>query len=322
MSIEKCNSIKGLFTLIIVFSHLKQYITDSGRWYDTAYFNYLGKIGQLMVVMFLFYSGFGIMESVKNKANYIQSFPEKRIYKTWLNFAVAVFLFLIVDLLLGKNLSFNQVIFSFIGWDGIGNSNWFVFSILILYIFVYVSFITFKKHKTAALLYVTVLTMIFILTLREYREPYWYNTVMTLPIGMWYSFFREKIERVLFKYQIVYWVTLVGLILSFAVFYRTYLHMAASVPFKQPVYIVMACIFALMMAVLSMKLSFNNRALRWLGLNVFSIYITQRIPMILFSTFGLNRYIYVFVPLCTAVVLVCGWGFTKLLKLIDERLLS
>lgn len=60
---------------------------------------------------------------------YVRQFPVKRLFKTWLNFAIAIVLFLIVDICLGIRYDALTIIGSFIGLTSVGNSNWYVFAI-------------------------------------------------------------------------------------------------------------------------------------------------------------------------------------------------
>lgn len=65
LSKEQTGAVRGIFTCIIFFSHLKQYITFEMS-IDVLYGSILGYIGQLMVVIFFFYSGYGIAQSVQS----------------------------------------------------------------------------------------------------------------------------------------------------------------------------------------------------------------------------------------------------------------
>ena len=68
LSQDVSNSIKGIFAIIILFSHIRGYITLSpNNIFDTSFNTIISYIGQLMVAIFLFYSGYGIMESIKKK---------------------------------------------------------------------------------------------------------------------------------------------------------------------------------------------------------------------------------------------------------------
>lgn len=129
------DSIKGIFAIIILYSHMRWGIIPppSGS-YDRLFIFMLNFLGQLMVVMFLLYSGYGIMESLKrNKEKYIKTFFTHRLVKVWLMFAIAVSLFCILNFVLDRSYPVNNYILCWIGWESVGNSNWFVFDILLLY---------------------------------------------------------------------------------------------------------------------------------------------------------------------------------------------
>lgn len=78
LSKEKANAIKGIFVVLIVFSHATQYVKLGGI-YDEAYMVLKDYLSQLVVVMFLFYSGYGITEALKKRRfQYVKSIMTKR----------------------------------------------------------------------------------------------------------------------------------------------------------------------------------------------------------------------------------------------------
>lgn len=139
LSRERTDSIKGIFILMVFFSHIKDYIVKAGYEYsgqgDEVFQYFFSFIGQLMVVMFLFYSGYGVMESIRKKGEaYVVAMPRHRVAGTLINFDVAVLIFLVVDLLLGRDVVLSKIVLSFLAWDSLGNSNWYIFAILICYL--------------------------------------------------------------------------------------------------------------------------------------------------------------------------------------------
>ena len=77
---EQTNSIKGLFILFVFLRHSLQYVVRNGYRFnsfgDSIVLFTNGMLGQLIVVMFLFYSGYGVMEAIKNKGGvYIEKMP-------------------------------------------------------------------------------------------------------------------------------------------------------------------------------------------------------------------------------------------------------
>ena len=77
-------SIKGIFIIIVFYSHILPFLEEAGVEYspvlDIPSNTLIHRIGQLMVVMFLFYSGYGVMESIMKKGNeYVRAIPVKRV---------------------------------------------------------------------------------------------------------------------------------------------------------------------------------------------------------------------------------------------------
>lgn len=95
MSVNMTNSIKGVFLCMVFLSHIWGYTDFSHPYLDGSYQRFIrGRLGQCIVTMFLFYSGYGVMESVKRKGEmYIRAFPAQRILKVLLQFEGAIALF-------------------------------------------------------------------------------------------------------------------------------------------------------------------------------------------------------------------------------------
>ncbi|MBP9988817.1 MAG: hypothetical protein KBT46_04885, partial [Ruminococcus sp.] len=200
-------AVKGIFVFMVFLSHFTQYYKMSTA-FDNPYKALKTFLCQLIVVVFLFYSGYGIFESIKRKGSeYIKSFPTKRCLKVLLHFDIALVLFLIYGLATGKKIKLLTFILSLIGWESIGNSNWFIFVIVVQYLIVFVAFLIFKKNNPAAIITTTVLSVAFIIFLSKFKATYWYDTALCLPAGMWYSFFKDKIEKFVMKNNITYCIT-------------------------------------------------------------------------------------------------------------------
>lgn len=287
-------AIKGIFVALILISHGKQYLTLDGT-YDGAYVALQNHLNQMVVAMFMFYSGFGMMESVKRKQfAYIKTIPQKRFPNLLLTYDVAVLLFSIMDITLGKNVTLKNLFIALIGWNGIGNSSWYVFVILALYILTFFAFIPkrFSENKVVefiCLVILSVLSMVLIFTLKKFDKPqFWFNTLILYAGGFWYSYFKDIIEKVLMKNNTTYFVAFAGVIL---VYVYSYLHRWDRLLF----YTIWAFMFTALVVLITMKVSIKNSFLKFLGEHVFSIYILQRIPMIILANFGVNeRHKYIF----------------------------
>lgn len=141
LEISRTNSIKGIFILLVFLSHARNYISAYAEYSQNPlngiYDIFQNHLGQGVVIMFLFYSGYGVMESIKKKGtNYINAIPKKRFAKTLINFDIAVIIFILLNLCLStlKNYTIPKVLLSFIGWESVGNSNWYIFAMLVMYL--------------------------------------------------------------------------------------------------------------------------------------------------------------------------------------------
>lgn len=282
LSKEQCNAVKGFFIVLVFFSHINQYIYKSGfdplTFGDIIYFRLTKAIGQLMVTMFLFISGYGIMESYKKKGiAYIKTMPKRRILITLLNFDVAVLCFVALNIFLGNKLSFTKVMLSLIAWDSVGNSNWYIFCILLCYLLAFIVFYFYEKYLPKDnKKYIPVLVTLFILTistiiiLSYYKQPWWYNTMLCFPFGMLYSTMKEKMEVVIQKH---YYICFLLLILLFIV--------ARYTPFsmKGLTYNIESIFFVMIVILFMMRTKLNNKYLQWMGQKLFPLYIYQRLIM-------------------------------------------
>lgn len=281
------------------------------------FFDFLILIGQLMVVMFLLYSGYGVMESYKRKGNnYISGFFSKRVLKTLLHFDLAVVLFIVLALILGHEFSTKQYILSLIGWESVGNSNWFVFDIIALYIIAYIGLLIVRKYKLNVKHYIAavyLITFLLAIVLYKIKPIYWCDTILAFPTGMLWSVYRDKIETKL-KSQVAYTITLLISIVSFAIL--TYLGNIKAEVF----WMFATAVFGIIVVLITMRLHIGNKALHWLGVNAFSIYILQRIPMIIATEYELHLTPMLFMAVVLPIVLIMGDIFTRFTNKIDSRI--
>lgn len=320
LNVEQTTAIRGIFAIIILFSHVRNYIDLSKNSYDMLYNNIISHIGQLMVVMFLFYSGYGIYCSYNNKDDYDKTFLKKRFLKTLVHFDVAVFLFLVLDIVLGIKYEANRYIFCWIGWKDIGNSKWFIFDVLALYLLTKIVFviIRFFKVKNKNLFLVigsiisTLILIMFLYVTKKNEGAFWYNTILCYPFGILYAHNKPKIDSFFKNIKVITWIFILCVLC--ALFGVSYM-ISNSLTFN-----VAACLFALIIVVFTMKVKLVNSILLKLGELSFSIYIIQRWPMILLSQFGLNLYNrYIFVIVSFVCVFGLAYCFNMLLKYIDKK---
>lgn len=284
LSFDTTNAIKGIFIALVFIKHATPYIFNSGYVFDDSLwsraFLYIDlRVGQWIVAMFLFYSGYGIMESIKKKGvSYIDSIPRRRILTTLVNFDIAVALFAIMALFLHKDYSLKTYLLSFTGWEDVGNSNWYIFVIMLCYLIAYLCFRLpiFKQEALVTRAILCFFLLGFSVLVLSFLKPFWwYDTMLCFGVGMLYSVWRERIEVILKRY---YWLILP------VVLALLYLLDKSPYYLRGLVYNAYSIVFCLLVVMLTMKIKVNNAVLIWSGKNLFPLYIYQRIPMIILSS--------------------------------------
>ncbi len=303
VSRERTSALNGFFVLLVFLSHAVTYVQPGGA-ADTAYLFVKSQLDQLVVAPFLFFSGYGILCSFCSKGQaYLRRFPLHRFGKVLLQSELAVLLFLLTDLCLKKQYPLRRVLLSFTFWESIGNSNWYLFVVLALYLLVFVSFLLFRGRPVQATVLMTLLSAALVFALRfAGKDPWWYNTLLLFPLGMWFALCMPRLECLLFANTLRTVLALLGCAVLFAamhvlrgrgfVFYELWA----------------ACFMACVVLVMS-RVHFENALLRFFGRHVFSFFILQRIPMIVFSSLGLAQHRYLFVALCFAATVLLSVGF-------------
>ena len=309
-------AIKGIFAVLIFLSHAKSYINVNSVSYSKIFLFQNSFLGQLIVPIFFFYSGFGIMESFKKKPNYFQTFPKKRFLKTLLNFDIAICLFLIMNLILDRSYSIKDILFSFVGWSSIGNSNWFIFAILIGYISIYISHLISKKPVLITLFTTIILCGYCIALTIIQKGNWWTDTILTLPFGMFFSIYHNKIKSFITKNNINYILTL---IISCVSFIFLYLLKTLFNPFTITFNFV-SILFCFIITLITYKFRFKNKILSFLGKHSFDIYILQRIPMIFLSKTALTGSAICFVLISFALTIIISLGYNFLCQKINKLL--
>lgn len=311
LSKSNTTAINGIFVVFVFFCHFAQYISFGNVLVDRPFVYFISRLGQLVVTTFFFFSGYGIICSITKKGMpYIKSIPYKRFLGVLIHFDIAVGLFMLANLCLGRKFPLQTNLLALTGWESIGNSNWYIFAILCLYLIVFLSFIVCKGNKYIGTAITAALTAGLVYLLMISGKPaYYYNTLVCYPLGMVYGLFKDKIDKFIMKNDFIY--------LGFLAVFIT-LFCLRGIVIKS---YTLVCVFFLAIIVLaSMKIRVNNKFLQFTGSHVFEIYILQRLPMMIFAYFGLTSHRYIFFILSIIVTFCLTLLFKKCTTAIDKKL--
>lgn len=211
LSKDSSNAIKGVGILLVFLRHANQYVRNGGYDYsgigDSLFLLIDSMLDQLIVIMFLFFSGYGVFCSIKKKGDsYVKSIPKHRILNTLVNFDIAVFFFIILAFIVGRELTLKQVLLSLIAWEDVGNSNWYIFVIFICYFSTWLAFcfgfLGIWGHKTNkdwlsifVCFALILISIVFLIVAGKGR--WWYDTILVYPMGMLYGYYKDRIYNIL-----------------------------------------------------------------------------------------------------------------------------
>ena len=320
---ERTTTINGIFIWLVFLSHISGYMSESFPAADSFLLrNSVGYIGQCVVATFFFFSGFDIMTSLQKKGTtYASSLLTNRLLLLIVHMSIAVLLFTAIQYIFGKSVPFTQIVLSFIGWDSVGNSNWFIFITLLSYVFISFAYLIF--HKRGDILVIACVTILFAISipLLKFKGGWWVDTCLCIPAGMLFCTMRNRIETLIQIIPIPVWLVGILTILCGMVFYR---HSIGLFGFYGPN--IGAIAFAMGITFIFSVIHFKRtpQFLNWSGgAALFYLYIFQRIPRLIGYRLAWNTqrpYLYEIFCLCVtiAIALVCIQVFPR----IDKRIVS
>ena len=317
VSKETSNSIRGIFIILIFCATFLGGGTISGfvpqgeiNLFDKPMQSFFQQFEQLLYVPFFFYSGFGIFETYKNKGKkYAKRIPLQQILRHFISYFIAWIFFAVTALALKSNFSIRDYLLSIIGLSSIGNpTNWFVFVMIILYLFSFVSF-RIADQRTAVIIHVVLTLFIYFMfkTFALPGSPYLWNSMPAYVFGVIYSHVKERVEPKLFKYRITrYLVLLVSAGMLAVSMY--YIKLIPYGDFRRAAFLVPSFFFSVALVALTSIVRIKNKILNFIGANSFWIFILMQLPLI-----WLNRIEFItqikYIYFAVSLIIVIGLAF-------------
>lgn len=308
---DQTDAFKGIFALLILFSHIRAHISMTGR-LDSLYNQVFILLGQITVAPFFFYSGYGILQGVRKKEGYVKTFFKNRILKFLIGYNLVSVTLGIIWYCIGKTYPPENYLLFWCGWKTVGGTIsdggglWYIFVLLVLYLITYAVLKMFgrlrQKNENRYLLLAVVTVfmlsaglMAVLAIVKTASEDYWYNTLMAYPFGMVYALCKDRLDFAMRKTWV--WLCTIAVILSAAAgIFILGLKDAVS-------YSVMGFLFMTFICLFTMRVRMVNPVLKWIGGLSFGIYILQRPIMMLFEHSGLAKYNIVYTAVCIAATL-------------------
>lgn len=292
--------VQGFAALAVILHHVTQEVTQYGR-YDKGAINVFVDAGVLFTGLFFFCSGYGLIVSMKGKENYLQGFLKKRLPAVLVPFYVCNFLFILVNLVLGRQVPPLELLLYLSGIVMWNDQMWFIVELAVLYILFYFSF---RKRKSDVsglkkmAVYIVLMNVVSLLLGHDglpetkglwFFGEWWYNTTWLFFIGMAVAVNYEKVtDFVKKRYK---WLLPVGIVVFIGLHaattwmlshvgywmeypgHRGYLEKLVTFLVQCP----MVIVFDLTFILISMKVQFKNRVLSFLGVIALEMYLLQNI---------------------------------------------
>lgn len=207
-----CKEFQGFLAVFVMFHQTVITLDHFGVKSDqmSPFFDYYF-YGILAVSFFFFCSGFGLIKRWLTDPSYLQGFMKRRIFTVLVPFFICNYIYLtdaiIGNIQNGKSFGFIEVICSFFGLYLINNQMWFAVEIMILYVLFRIVFSRVKKPLTGILIMTGLVLVLMVIGLLSghsdssvmsywFKGEWWYNTIFMFPLGMFYAYKEERINKV------------------------------------------------------------------------------------------------------------------------------
>lgn len=239
------------------------------------------------------------------------NFPRKRILKTLFNFDIAIIIYMILNLMINNSYTPLEYVGSLIGLTSIGNSNWYIFAILFMYMVSYIAARIFKDNYKRQAMAVILGMVIYIIIMEFTGMPSRFiSTISCYPLGVCLSLYKNEVIELFRKKK---WISILVLLIllgaTYKLRYNDYIMNFAS------------CIFVITIVWVVTFFEIKSKILYFIGQHAFSIFILQRIPMLIFNNYGIfENTPYIFVIVSLFITIVLSVGFDKVINKIDKVL--
>lgn len=331
MSIDNSKAVQGLCAVLIILHHLSQ----SESLMENVPLHYVNEVGVLVVGIFFFCSGFGLIKSMQTKKTYFDGFLKKRLVTVLVPFYLINFMYLIYMAYVGRifeGMAAQEIAVKLVlyitGLQLINSHAWYIVTIVFLYIIFY---LLFRKQKNEVLSYSIMGLLVCAYTVAGaclnhgdwwLQGEWWYNTCLLFFIGMLYARFEEKLKACFHK---IYLVLLPASIVLFVFVYRANIWMLNNVSYWcefdpelsqaeviKGRFMCLGCqlpaviLFVLAAVLIMMKCKFSNPVLKLFGRLSLEIYLCHNMIIMFLRSeilFVKNDILYVGLTVVLAIAL-------------------
>lgn len=287
MSIENTNALKGIMAIMVLISHI--YASSSFQINIPALNFVFGSfLGYVPVSVFFFLSGYGTMFSFRKKGvEYVRLLPRNRLLPLYLISLVMISIYSLVDLLINKNLDVILLLKSLALGGTVIKYGWYLQTIIVLYVLFWVCFSLRIRDNLKILVFCVSVGVLYVSSFALGFEPTWYATAPCMMIGMLWSVFADRVDRII-NTHLKKWISIIASLLICALFKISSTLLSGNIAYLFQ--LTGTSIFFSIAIILFLKgISLCNFITRFLGKISLEIYVTQGLTIILLSFWGLHK---------------------------------
>lgn len=332
--------LQALACIGVVLHHVTQEITGFGV-INKGPITIFNSIGILFTSLFFFFSGYGLVISVRTKEAYLKTFLWKRLPTILVPFWIANIIAVLVRIFYMQiPMDTKDIIQYVLGLVLINGNGWYIVEIFFLYLAFYLIFKVCKNQKIALVLLSIASLIPIVIGLHSghdtstmgnhwFKGEWWYNSTIVFVMGIWVAHFKDRILTFAKKHYRGLLIT-ASVLLVVAYVIEEYVRMVfgyySVTPIDQRIsneaitlYAQMALclIFTWVVLLLNLKISLGNRVLQGLSVISMEIFLLHGIFLqCIFDASQMNEnFLYI-------AVLACGIAAAILVHLLDKAILT
>ena len=307
LGLSTAKNIQGIAAMFIILHHLVQEISNFAA-VDRGPITIFNGLGVIFTGLYFFYSGYGLYTSMEQKPDYFAHFFRNRLSTVLIPFYVNIFVSIAMIHPLDHPYSGGAGlwILYILGLVLYNHQTWYIVEICILYVAFYLIFKNEKKRAIGMIRMSAVVIIMIAVSLllghNRYVEwgaiwfmgEWWYNATGMFLVGLFVAINRKKVTEVAQKFYGIL-LPMSGFLFVVSYFVRTAVqakHGYWTETFNNPAYddkliaylseVPMIFLFGVFIVLLTMKVQFDNRVIRFLGKHTLEIYISQIVFLTIF----------------------------------------
>lgn len=299
---EQSTCVRGLLSVMVIFHHISQ-----GMDLTIHHYPFFKMSGFLIVALFFFYSGYGLLFSLLHKKDYMKTFIQKRIPSIYIPFVSINFIYIVCQMFLyGTKYSIISFIKGVLGIQLVSGIFWYMWVLLLFYLVFYILFSSFSLKK--AIWYLTFFVGAFIVTLATTKgiDNYWYISTPAFIAGIWFAHKEKEIVRFIQKNYVLTFVTL-----FIAVMICIMYILGIKIPFGNTIiwYLVnlgITVLLSFLLVTILLKCRLQSSLLSFLGNISLEIYLLHILWIDFFRNIGVadkSPLLYIFLVLECSIIL-------------------